>query len=187
MYSNAQNTQRAHNEHGVASNPNPVKKGERKMRIGRADFEVGNIGRVHQAVLDAVPEDEAADESEIRAAYDKITEENKPSFEQVMEGLMPQVSRRQIGDGTYYIRRKVWLSSAEVARRLDVSMRTVQSWGQKGVMGARYVGDRLRFAAKEVEEWVRGNKGGSARVTKVEGTALDEVWDNEKDAEYGPA
>ena len=118
-------------------------------------------------MLNAVPDDEAADESEIRAAYDKITEENKPSFEQVMDSLMPQVSRRQIGDGTYYIRRKTWLSSAEVARRLDVSMRTVQSWGQKGVMGARYVGDRLRFAAKEVEEWVRGNKGGS-RVTNVD-------------------
>ena len=29
------------------------------MRIGRADFEIGSLGRVHQAVLDAIPEEEA--------------------------------------------------------------------------------------------------------------------------------
>ena len=156
------------------------------MRIGRADFEVGNIGRVHQAVLDVFPEEEAIEESELRTAYDQVTEDNKPSFEQVMENLMPQVSRRRIGDGTFYIRRKAWLSSAEVARRLGVSKRTVQSWGQQGLLLGRRVGGRLRFAAEAVEECVRGNRSG-ARVTNVEGTVLDEVWGNERDAEYGPA
>ena len=34
------------------------------MRIGRADFDVGNLGRVHQAVLDSVPEEDAVDETE---------------------------------------------------------------------------------------------------------------------------
>ena len=154
------------------------------MRIGKADFEVGNIGRVHQAVLDAVPEEEAVEESELRTAYDQVTEDSKPSFEEVMEHMTHMVSRRHISGRNFYIRRKVWMSSAEVARRLDVSMRTVQSWGQKGVMGARYLGDRLRFAAEQVEEWVRGNGSSGARPTNVKGTVVDEVWDNEEDSQY---
>ena len=110
------------------------------MRIGRADFDVGNIGRVHQAVMDAVPEEEAIEGAALRAAYDQVKEEHKPPFERVIESLSHLVSRRQISGHTFYIRRKAWLSSAEVARRLGVSMRTVQAWGQRGVMGARYMG-----------------------------------------------
>ena len=153
------------------------------MRIGKTDFEVGNIGRVHQAVLDVVPEEEAIEESELRAAYDHVKEDNKPSFEEVMEHMTHLVSRRHISGRNFYIRRKAWMSSAEVARRLDVSMRTVQSWGQKGVMGARYVGDRLRFAAEQVEEWVRGRGNGNASSQPGSPTAT-QVWDNEEDAKY---
>ncbi len=153
------------------------------MRIGKTDFEVGNIGRVHQAVLDVVPEEEAIEESELRTAYDRVKEDNKPSFEEVIEHLAHLVSRRHIAGSNFYIRRKAWLSSAEVARRLDVSMRTVQSWGQKGVLGARYVGDRLRFAAEQVEEWVRGRRRGNA-FTQPDSSPVTQVWDNEEDAQY---
>ncbi|MEE8442758.1 MAG: helix-turn-helix domain-containing protein [Dehalococcoidia bacterium] len=153
------------------------------MRIGRTDFEVGNIGRVYQAVLDVVPEEEAIEESELRTAYDQVREDNKPSFEEVIEHLAHLVSRRRIAGTNFYIRRKVWLSSAEVARRLDVSIRTVQSWGQKGVLGARYVGDRLRFGAEQVEEWVRGRQRGTAS-TQPGSSTVTKVWDNEEDAQY---
>ncbi|MFC1935701.1 helix-turn-helix domain-containing protein [Chloroflexota bacterium] len=152
------------------------------MRIGRADFETGNIGSVHQAVLDVIPEEEAIEEAELRSAYDKAPDPNKPSFEQVVENLSHRINRRQIDGRTFYILKKEWLSSAEVARRLGVSMRTVQAWGQRGVMGARYVGDRLRFAGEVVEEWVRGKR--VTTVGKTKDTVLTEVWDNEKDAEY---
>lgn len=155
------------------------------MRIGRADFEVGNSGKVHQAVLDAIPEEEAVEESELRAVYDQAKEENKPSFERVMENLSHLVSSRRIEERTFYIRRQAWLSSADVARRLGVSIRTVQAWGQRGVMGARYVGDRLRFGAEQVEDWVRGRR--SAPVTQPGNSLLTQLWDNEKDAQYDRA
>ena len=87
-----------------------------------------------------------------------------------------------MGGRTFYIRRKAWLSSAEVARRLGVSMRTVQAWGQKGVMGARYMGDRLRFGAEQVEEWVRGRRTGAP--ARSDDSVLTHVWDNEKDGQY---
>ena len=162
------------------------------MRIGRADFEAGNIGRVHQAVLDAVPEEEAADEAELRAAYDQVAEESKPPFEKVVENLSYMVGSRRIGDGTFYMRRKPWLSSAEVARHLGVSKRTVQAWGQHGRLLGRRVGGRLRFAAEAVEEWARGGRhcGHGWRGRHWHGhhgvvtTAPTEVWDNEKDAQY---
>ena len=154
------------------------------MRIGRADFEVGNLGRVHQAVLDAVPEDEAVEEAELRAIYyDQTTESPKPTFEQVIENLSGQVVRRQIGDHNFYIRRKAWLSSAEVARRLNVSKRTVQAWGQQGLLLGRRVGGRLRFAAEAVEDWARGTKQG-AESSKGPDPVLTQVWDNDKDREY---
>ena len=112
-----------------------------------------------------------------------MEEDNKPSFEQVVENLSPSVARRQIGDRTFYIRRKAWLSSAEVARRLGVSKRTVQAWGQQGVMAGRRVGGRLRFAAETVEEWVRGGNR-TTGAAKGRDTVLTQVWDNEKDAQY---
>ena len=153
------------------------------MRIGRADFEVGNIGSVHQVVLNAVPEEEAVEESELRTAYDQVTEENKPSFDEVVEHLAHVVRRRQISGHNFYLRRKAWLSTAEVARRLEVSMRTVQSWGQKGMMGAHYVGDRLRFAAEQVDEWVRGKRASSASA-QPGSSVTTLLWDNGKDAQY---
>jgi excisionase family DNA binding protein len=153
------------------------------MRIGKTDFEVGSIGWVHQAVLDAVPEEEAIEEAELRKAYDQVKEGNKPSFEEVLEHLTHLVSRRYIAGRNFYIRRKTWMSSGEVARRLDVSIRTVQAWGQKGVMGARYVGDRLRFAAEQVEELVRGKQRGTSS-TQSGSSSATQVWDNEEDAKY---
>ena len=153
------------------------------MRIGRADFEIGSLGRVHQAVLDAVPEEEAIEEAELRATYGQVEDNNKPSFEQVVENLSPSLVRRQISDRTFYIRRKAWLSSAEVARRLGVSKRTVQAWGQQGVMTGRRVGGRLRFAAETVEEWVRGGNR-TAATAKSRDTVLTQMWDNKKDAKY---
>ena len=157
------------------------------MRIPRADFEVGHLGRAHQSVLDVIPEEEWVEEADLRAAYDEVREENKPSFEQVMENLSQRVSKQQKEGRVFYIRRKTWLSSAEVARRLQVSMRTVQAWGQKGMMGARYVGDRLRFAADAVEDWVRSDRPsgqGNGRTAQARNTALDQVWNNEADARY---
>ena len=153
------------------------------MPIGRVDFEVGHIGRVHQAVLDAIPEEEAIGYAELRVVYGKIIGEDKPPFEQVMDNLSHLISGRPIGAQMFYIRRKAWLSSAEVARRLDVSMRTVQAWGQKGKLGARRVGDRLRFAAEAVEDWVRGRHYAPG-ADKAGDAVLTNVWDNEKDAGY---
>lgn len=153
------------------------------MRIGRADFEVGNMGRVHQAVLDAVPVEEAVDEAELRDAYDRTVQDSKPDFAEVLENLSHFIVSRQIGDRVFYIQQKAWLSSAEVARRLGVSKRTVQSWGQHGRLLGHRVGGRLRFAADSVEEWVRGIRH-SAEGTQPGNTALDEVWSNEKDAQY---
>ena len=152
------------------------------MRIGKADFEIGNLGRVHEAVLGVVPEEEAIDEAELRSAYDQVVEEGKPPFERVLDNLAHLINSRRIGDRTFHIRRKAWLSSAEVARRLGVSKRTVQAWGQQGMLLGRRVGGRLRFAAEAVEEWVRGQR--NAPVSKTRDTTLSEVWDNEMDAEY---
>ena len=113
----------------------------------------------------------------------KVKEEEKPSFDEIIEHLKYLLIRRRIGDRNFYIRRKAWLSSAEVSRRLDVSMRTVQSWGKKGVLGARYVGDRLRFGADQVEEWVRGRRPSPAS-DGIESSPVTEVWNNEEDAQY---
>jgi len=153
------------------------------MRISRTDFEVGNMGRVHQAVLDSIPYDEAVDESEPRSAYDSMDEANKPTFDKVIENLSHLVSSRRIGDHTFYIRRKAWLSSAEVARRLGVSKRTVQSWGQQGALLGRRVGGRLRFAAETVEEWVKGTVR-TVRESLPTDDPLDKTWENEWDARY---
>ena len=153
------------------------------MRIGKTDFEVRHIGIVHQAVLDVVPEEEAIEELELRNAYERVKEDGKPSFEEVIEHLIHLLIRRRIADRNFYIRRKTWLSSAEVARRLDVSMRTVQSWGKKGVLGARYVGDRLRFGAEQVEEWVRGRRPSTA-PDRIDNSVVTQLWDNEEDARY---
>src|SRR3990172_4018753 len=114
------------------------------MRIGRVDFEIGNLGRVHQAVLSAVPQEEAVDEGELRTAYDQVMDEEKPSFERVLENVDPFLTQRRIGTQTYYLRRR-WLSSADVARALSVSKRTVQAWAQQGVILGRRVGGRLQF------------------------------------------
>ncbi|PZC49842.1 MAG: Helix-turn-helix domain-containing protein [Chloroflexi bacterium] len=153
------------------------------MRISAADFEMGNVGWVHQAILEVVPEEEAVDESELRSAYESVDEEGKPSFEEVMEHLSGRLIERNIGGRNFYIRRKAWLSSGEVAKRLGVSLRTVQAWGQRGVLGAQYMGDRLRFAAENVEEWVRGKRSGIA-FDQSDRPAVSQVWDNEEDAKY---
>ena len=152
------------------------------MRIGRADFEAGNLGRAHQAVLDAVPEEEAVEESVLLTAYDQLTEDGKPPFERVLENLAHLVSSRHIGDRTFYIRRKSWLSSAEVARGLGVSKRTVQAWAQEGLLLSQRVGGRLRFAAEAVEERLRGKSDPSKG--KTADPVIREVWDNDSDARY---
>ncbi len=63
------------------------------MRIGRADFEVGNIGRVHQAVLDAISEEEGVGYAELRTVYDQVTDEDKPCS--ILRGEAPRVTARQ--------------------------------------------------------------------------------------------
>ncbi len=151
------------------------------MRIGRADFEIGNVGHVYQAVLDAVPEEEAVGEEELRNAYDRVTGEEKPSFERVLENLEPFLTHRSIGTQTYYMRRR-WLSSTDVAKALSVSRRTVQAWYQQGLLLGRRVGGRLQFAAEAVQDRISGKRSTSA--TTVKDPVLDELWDNEVDARY---
>lgn len=131
------------------------------MRITRANFEAGRIGGVRQAVLEVIPEDEAVDDEELRVAYEQVTEENKPSFEQVVESLADVVDSREIDGRTFYIQRKEWLSSGEVALRLGVARRTVQAWCQHGWLLGHRVGGRLRFAVDEVEEWASGERHAS--------------------------
>jgi excisionase family DNA binding protein len=158
------------------------------MRIGKTDFERGYAGQVHQAVLDVVPEEEAVDEGELRAAYEGTAEEGKPSFEQVVEDLTHLLERKKIGGEVFYIRRQPWLTSDQVARRLGVSKRTVQAWVQQGKLLGQQVGRgvtdrrRVRIAADTVEEWIRGTRNASPRM--VGDPTVTEVWDNEKDAGY---
>ena len=44
------------------------------------------------------------------------------------------------------------------------------------------MGDRLRFAAEQVEEWVRGRRIGAP--AQSDSSVLTHVWDNEKDGQY---
>ena len=152
------------------------------MRIGRADFERGYAGKVHQAVLDAVPEDEAIDEAELRAVYDRTIEEGKPPFERVVRELSHVIEWRRIGERTFYLRRRPWLTTAEVAMRLGVSKRTVQAWAQQGKLLGERVGGRVKFAAESVEDWVRGKRTTTSYT--VNDPSQAGVWDNEKDGGY---
>ncbi|MBI4198421.1 MAG: helix-turn-helix domain-containing protein [Chloroflexi bacterium] len=147
------------------------------MRIGKTDFDIGNMGRVHQAVMDAVPEEDAVDEAELRAVYDGVEEPNKPAFETVLGHISYLLAKRQLGGVTFY-RRKTWLSSADVARMMDVSIRTAQDWGKKGQQGAQRVGGRLRFAAESVMRWDK-----RPPHPQTPGPAA-QVWDNDKDKQY---
>lgn len=151
------------------------------MRIGRADYEIKHLGQVHQAVLGIVPRDEAVTEAELRATYERIVEEGKPSFEQVMENLSPFLSSRVVGSQTFYIHRQM-LSTTDVAKMLGVSKRTVQSWAQQGKLLGRQVGGRIRFAADVVDDWMKGVRHTSDQ--SVEDPTVTLVWDNEEDGAY---
>ena len=172
------------------------------MRIGRKDFDRGHRGIVYQAVWQVVPEDEAVDEGELRAAYDRVTDPDKPSFEDVLKTLGSELESKTIDGGTYYIHRKRWLSTSDVARRLGVSKRTVQAWAQQGKLIGQRVGHgitshrRIRFAADTVDDWLHSNFGAkgdpsgtrgsvpSATAQAVATSAVTEVWDNPEDAAY---
>jgi excisionase family DNA binding protein len=75
-----------------------------------------------------------------------------------------------------------WLSTRQVAERLNVSLRTVQAWHKSDFLKAVKVGGRLRFNPQDVEAMVLGQ-----RVTVVSGLEdplLGELWDNNADAAY---
>ena len=153
------------------------------MRIGAKDFELGHRGRMHQAIWDAIPaEGEAVDYGELKALYEQKGRDSQFSFDQVLENLEPRIESRKIGATTFY-RRKHWLASAEVARILGVSERTVQAWHQKGLLPAtRAAGGHLRFASEEVEAWASGEK--PTAVQGADDSVLAELWDNDADAAY---
>lgn len=172
------------------------------MKIGRKDFDKGHRGNVFQAVWGAVPEEEAVDESELLAAYDRITDADKPSFEDVMKTLAPELEKKEIGGGTYYIHRKRWLSTSDVSRRLGVSKRTVQVWAQQGKLLGQRVGHgitshrRIRFAADAIDDMLRrnaapngdsqhsanGERGAHMKAEAI--SSFKDVWDNAEDAAY---
>ena len=105
-----------------------------------------------------------------------------------MEDLAHLLEHKRIGGETFYIRRQPWLTSGEVARRLGVSKRTVQTWVQQGKLLGQQVGRgvtdrrRLRIANATVEEWIKGTRNASSRT--VGDPTVTEVWDNEKDSGY---
>lgn len=172
------------------------------MKIGRKDFDKGHSGNVYQAVWQAVPEEEAVDEAELRAAYDQANDLDKPSFEELLKNLASELERREINGGTYYIHRKRWLTSSDVAHRLGVSKRTVQSWAQQGKLLGQKVGQgisshrRIRFDVDAVDDMMHSNvvpdtygselspSNQGARVAVVVADAPAEVWDNTEDAAY---
>ena len=172
------------------------------MKIGRKDFDKGHRGNVLQAVWKAVPEDEAVDESELRAAYDQVNDSDKPSFEDVLKDLASELEKKDIDGSTYYIHRLRWLSSGDVAHRLGVSKRTVQSWAQQGKLQGQRIGHgmtshrRIRFAVDAVdamlhrhsvphreEQYAATHDHGADRIVVATSVSAD-VWDNLEDAEY---
>lgn len=153
------------------------------MRIGSMDFELGHLGRIHQAVLDAIPkEGEAVDYGEISKLYEGQRTRSDPGFDEVLKNLEPWLESKRIGGSIYY-RQKVWLSTSEVARVLGVSVRTVQAWHQKGILPAtRLERGHLRFTLAQVEEWL--SQDGSSVIQGDDDPVLTELWNNEADAAY---
>lgn len=152
------------------------------MRIAKLDYELGHPGRVHQAVLDAVPEEEAIDVRELKKTYDGVKDQSKPPLDQVIHNLEPYLEFKFINSTTYYRRRHRWLISKEAADRLGVSLRTVQAWYKQGLLKAKKIGGRLRFATKDVEDLASGK--GDTIIQGSEDPVLTELWDNDADAAY---
>jgi len=153
------------------------------MRIGAKDFELGSYSRVYQAVLDALPEeDEAVDYRELESVYTQAKGMLDPSFDEVLKNLEPWIESKMIGATTFY-RRKLWLSTREVAHILKVSKRTVQAWHQKRLLPAtRVSGGNLRFSLENVATWMSGEL--PSVIQGADDPVLNDLWDNDVDAGY---
>lgn len=155
------------------------------MRIGRTDYELGHQGRIHDLILGTVPEDGAVDWRDLLHSYEALPRSERTlPLEQVLENLRQAgyLVRRWIDSTTYYARQR-WLSSAEAARQLGVSQRTVQAWHQDGRLPGRQVGGRFRFRESDVGA-MRTEPPTSFILSGVEDPVLAELWDNESDADY---
>lgn len=154
--------------------------------IGRMDFSLGHAGRLHQMLLDAVPQESAVDYLSLQKVYDGLprSETLAVSLEQALENLVQggHLEPKRIGGTTWY-RRPRWLSTAEAAERLGVSRRTVQAWHQAGTVPGRRIGRHLRFREDDVED-LRAGYVGMTYVSGSEDPVLTELWDNDADAAY---
>ena len=58
-----------------------------------------------------------------------------------------------------------WLSSAEAARYLGVTTRTIQNWIAKGILPVSHPGRKLRFKRGELDAFLERYTLNSARAT----------------------
>lgn len=102
--------------------------------------------------------------------------------DKILDTLPSVIARRREGERTVFVRQAL-LPSAQVARRLGVTQRTVQSWHKAGRLpGIRLPGGHLRFA----EEAVRAlqEPAGEFAISGRDDPVLTELWDNPADAAY---
>lgn len=68
-----------------------------------------------------------------------------------------------------------WLSSAEAARYLGVTTRTIQNWIAKGILPVSHPGRKLRFKRSELDAFLERYTLNSARATNPKQRAVNKI------------
>lgn len=55
-----------------------------------------------------------------------------------------------------------WIENAELARRLHISLRTLQTYRERGVIGFSKIGRKIYYKTNEITELVNNNHGKSS-------------------------
>lgn len=82
-----------------------------------------------------------------KGAYE-IVEEKISQLKKRVEELYP-VDKSELKEG--------WIENAELSRRLNISLRTLQTYRERGIIGFSTIGRKIYYKTADIEELITRN------------------------------
>lgn len=91
----------------------------------------------------------------------------KEAYEKLMEGFVTLKKRvNELCPGDKGALGEGWVENAELSRRLNISIRTLQTYRERGILGFSIIGRKIYYKTSDIDHLIATNRVPSKKTSK---------------------